>query len=173
MIYCSDTAVWKQNLKGLLSACLSSYIFFCLFQSYIHGSSQAQFVAESHIILLLNILSHKSSFCTMDLSLCSVNEMNRNNPLTSYRSVLVLVTFQNVGCVTVISWTFPQPFQCRSILFTCLFSLWLNMIGKKMLILSTNLLMNILVDKSFIFWIRMKINGKNNYFYMHVVLTKT
>ncbi|KAF4118926.1 hypothetical protein G5714_000977 [Onychostoma macrolepis] len=58
--------------------------------SYIHGSSQAQFVAESHIILLLNILSHKTSFCTMDLSLCSVNEVNRKNPLTSYSSVLVL-----------------------------------------------------------------------------------
>lgn len=73
-------------MKGLFSACLSSN-FFCLFQSYIHGSSQAQFVAESHIILLLNILSHKASLCTMDLSHCLVNEVNRNNPLTSYRSV--------------------------------------------------------------------------------------
>lgn len=87
-----DMALWKRSLKGLLSACLSFY-FFCLFQSYIHGSSQAQFVAESHIILLLNILSHKTSLCTIDLPHCSVNEVNRNNPLISYRSVQNSVNF--------------------------------------------------------------------------------
>lgn len=59
-------------------------LYLCLFQSYIHGSSQAQFVAESHIILLLSILCHKTSLCTMNLSHCSVNEVNLNNPLTFF-----------------------------------------------------------------------------------------
>lgn len=92
IVVSSDMALWKRSLKGLLSACLSFY-FFCLFQSYIHGSSQAQFVAESHIILLLNILSHKTSLCTIDLPHCSVNEVNCNNLLTSYRSVRNYVIF--------------------------------------------------------------------------------
>uniref|UniRef100_A0A8C1ZPM1 Tumor suppressor candidate 3 n=1 Tax=Cyprinus carpio TaxID=7962 RepID=A0A8C1ZPM1_CYPCA len=77
--------------------------------SYIHGSSQAQFVAESHIILLLSILSHKTSFCT---SLCSVNEVNRNNQLTSSRSVLFLVTFQNVGFAAE---NFPSLFSAAKL----------------------------------------------------------
>ena len=37
------------------SVCLSSCSIF-FFQSYIHGSSQAQFVAETHIVIVLSIL---------------------------------------------------------------------------------------------------------------------
>lgn len=32
-----------------------------MFQSYIHGSSQAQFVAETHIVLLFSILHGESA----------------------------------------------------------------------------------------------------------------
>lgn len=31
-------------------------MFYLYFQSYIHGSSQAQFVAETHIVIVLSIL---------------------------------------------------------------------------------------------------------------------
>jgi len=49
-----DVFLTVENNNGkLMFLCLS----FSLPQSYIHGSSQAQFVAESHIILLLSILS--------------------------------------------------------------------------------------------------------------------
>lgn len=45
----SDCSIRMTDLLFILSS-------FDFFQSYIHGSSQAQFVAESHIILLLSIL---------------------------------------------------------------------------------------------------------------------
>lgn len=45
----------EKTVTQLLSPFVSS-VSFLPFQSYIHGSSQAQFVAESHIILVLSIL---------------------------------------------------------------------------------------------------------------------
>lgn len=76
-------------------------LFFSLPQSYIHGSSQAQFVAESHIILLLSILSPmcNKDACGESLCLCEVPvDINCDTALQKKRklsSKLTLIEMPN------------------------------------------------------------------------------
>lgn len=72
IVHAPTSLSWKNNANpssGLCSCCLScqsclqsflNLIALCLLQSYIHGSSQAQFVAETHIVLLFSILPVRS-----------------------------------------------------------------------------------------------------------------
>ena len=65
----------EQNWLIDLRFCNHVFAFFLLFfflQSYIHGSSQGQFVAETHIVILLRILwdtsnhTHKNVYMILD-----------------------------------------------------------------------------------------------------------
>ena len=62
-----DQDVTETSDSFIFSFCLTVYLylnhccqFFLYFQSYIHGSSQAQFVAETHIVIVLSILSRQT-----------------------------------------------------------------------------------------------------------------